>query len=699
MKIRHLQAAVALGTIIVFLSLMSAAPHSRNDTALADRMDADSTLERAAQAAETAINDQLLQADRSLARLPPMIGAATADGSFASHFMVTKLREALSFQNRLYRDLLLVSPAGNVFASARNSSRNGRLVLPADEGVVALRAKILGPTKNVSTGDWSIYMARTVMIPSTGSWRAVAEIPTRMLTDALQPITGIPGLTVTLRQKDGLRLASLPHDETRIGKPETNEQPGEQAGDDVATVTRDSLYPGFTITVRLDRTQFAKGRLDGLSDAEMIFVLSGFLVLGVGILHLLGLGLGRQDRLVRERRRAQDMLEEAIAAMPDGFAIWGADDRLVTWNERFVDLAEKAARPPRRGLTFAELFGSGSSLCPIHEAGQGSVERRDSRGRAILATERKTPSGGRVAVFRDISEVRRQSELISSQNRNPGSIAATFENSVRRRAAAVGSFARRTSEGSEAIAAAALDALGQAQAVSLSADETSQSVALVASSAEQLLAAIVEISDRVHGASRRVEFAVACTGSTGQVIESLERAALNISEVSGLIAAIASQTNLLALNATIEAARAGEAGRGFAVVANEVKSLAAQTKVSSEKITDDVRAIQQWSREAAASLSTIREMVQEIRSGSDAIATAVERQRQATEEITVHTHRSAQNTSNVSTIVRSIAHQTATISSAIASLHQDARDLVVNAADLEVESEEFLGSVRKQSTG
>jgi methyl-accepting chemotaxis protein len=234
--------------------------------------------------------------------------------------------------------------------------------------------------------------------------------------------------------------------------------------------------------------------------------------------------------------------------------------------------------------------------------------------------------------------------------------------------------------------------------VSLSADETSQSVALVASSAEQLLAAIVEISERVHGASQRVELAVACTGSTGQVIESLERAALNISEVSGLIAAIASQTNLLALNATIEAARAGEAGRGFAVVANEVKSLAAQTKVSSEKITDDVRAIQQWSREAAASLSTIREMVQEIRGGSDAIATAVERQRQATEEITVHTHRSARNTSNVSTIVRSIAHQTATISSAIASLHQDARDLVVNAADLEEESEEFLGSVRKQST-
>ena len=696
MKIRHLQAVVALGTIIVFLALVSAAVHSRRDMAIAVRLDADATLERAAEAAEAAINDQLLQADRSLASLPTMIGAATEEGSYASLFMVTRLLEALSFQNRFFRDLLLVSPAGNVFASARNSSRSGRLVLPADEGVVALRARILGPTKNESTGDWSIYMARSVIIPSTGSWRAVAEIPTRMLTDALQPIAGIPGLTVTLRQKEGLRVASLPHDETRIGKPDASEAAGAHAGEDVVTITRDSLYPGFGITVKLDRAQFAKGRLDSLSDSELVFVLSGFLVLFVGI--LLVLGLGRQDRLVRERRRAQDMLEEAIAAMPDGFAIWDADDRLVVWNERFPDLADQAAPAPERGRTFAEMFGTSSPLATVDETGQGSVEQRDSRGRSILATARRMPNGGRVALLRDISQVRQQSELISIQNRNLGSIAATFENSVRRRAAAVGSFARRTSEGSEAIAAAAFDALGQAKAVSLSADETSQSVALVASSAEQLLAAIVEISERVHGASQRVEFAVACTGSTGQVIESLERAAHNISQVSGLIAAIASQTNLLALNATIEAARAGEAGRGFAVVANEVKSLAAQTKVSSEKISEDVRAIQQWSREAAASLTTIREMVQEIRDGSDAISKAVERQRQATEEITVHTHRSARNTSDVSTIVRSIAHQTATISDAIASLQQDARDLVVNAADLEVESEEFLGSVRKQST-
>ena len=56
-----------------------------------------------------------------------------------------------------------------------------------------------------------------------------------------------------------------------------------------------------------------------------------------------------------------------------------------------------------------------------------------------------------------------------------------------------------------------------------------------------------------------------------------------MSEIVAAIGRIAGQTSLLALNAAIEAARAGEAGRGFAVVAQEVKKLAGDTRLATER--------------------------------------------------------------------------------------------------------------------
>ncbi|MFJ7953508.1 methyl-accepting chemotaxis protein [Lysinibacillus sp. NPDC096418] len=90
--------------------------------------------------------------------------------------------------------------------------------------------------------------------------------------------------------------------------------------------------------------------------------------------------------------------------------------------------------------------------------------------------------------------------------------------------------------------------------------------------------------------------------TTSKVVQSLGEKSTEISQIVGLITAIADQTNLLALNAAIEAARAGEYGKGFAVVADEVRKLAENSSVAANQIREVIVAIQHEVTEAITAM-------------------------------------------------------------------------------------------------
>jgi len=186
---------------------------------------------------------------------------------------------------------------------------------------------------------------------------------------------------------------------------------------------------------------------------------------------------------------------------------------------------------------------------------------------------------------------------------------------------------------SDQVAKAVDHTLDDAAVATKEADSASKNVQAVVVAAEQMRGAVDEISGQVNHTSERARMAVDQVGVASNDMESLGTAANEIGTIVGLIEAIAEQTNLLALNATIEAARAGEAGAGFAVVAGEVKSLAHQTAQATDRISQQITAVQEGARTAGDAILGMRETISAVDEASVSINAAIEEQSSAIREI------------------------------------------------------------------
>ncbi|NMM44780.1 methyl-accepting chemotaxis protein [Rhodospirillaceae bacterium KN72] len=156
----------------------------------------------------------------------------------------------------------------------------------------------------------------------------------------------------------------------------------------------------------------------------------------------------------------------------------------------------------------------------------------------------------------------------------------------------------------------------QAQTISAAVEETVTGIRQISETTDQVARIAAETdgharqgADIVNEAGTRMNEITRVVASTADLVSNLSESSRAIGDIVETIQEIAAQTNLLALNATIEAARAGEAGKGFAVVANEVKSLSNQTGRATEEIRSRIGGLLSEMDKIVASMDSANQAV------------------------------------------------------------------------------------------
>ena len=162
----------------------------------------------------------------------------------------------------------------------------------------------------------------------------------------------------------------------------------------------------------------------GLSRADM-------LTWAVGVVMVLCVGIGAVAVAAYWwRTGAMRHLREAVDAMPDGLGFYDADDRLILWNARYVQVNPELAAILKPGLPFIELLREGirqdlydhargreeewiADRMAARRAATNSFEQKIGDGRWLRVQDRRTGDGGVVTVVTDITDLKRDAQALA----------------------------------------------------------------------------------------------------------------------------------------------------------------------------------------------------------------------------------------------------------------------------------------------
>ena len=412
----------------------------------------DALLESEAQAvrfvsgAETALNRSLLGVDVLLAGMGELLGlSGPAAGPLRADAASRLLHDAVQ-QNLMVSLATLVDARGSVVASSDPRRAELKSSLPegfVDEVLAQAVSTMLvsAPAVSFTSSERVLYFARSIRQADGSKLVVAAEVPLSLIVSIMVQGVDISGLEVTLERGNGQLLASMPALEQRLG---ARLEPALGARRDIAPalrgmarlsevpaliVRRPILYSDVLIVAGIpidSALMHWRTQRNFMVVVAMVFSLMVLAAGGFAAWYLERLG---QARLTIAQSKAT--LDQALESMVSGFVLLNEAGQVLSWNRRFTELYPWMAEtmvpliPFRTVLEVAahhhlplageaEIQAWMTRRLDLLNNAQGSHEQRLPSGHVIQVTERRTPEGGLVIVYQDVTELRRASAEIEN---------------------------------------------------------------------------------------------------------------------------------------------------------------------------------------------------------------------------------------------------------------------------------------------
>jgi len=392
---------------------------------------------------EAALNRALLSIDMLLAGAGEQLRAVPRErlAEEAGRPEVQRLIVNLVRQNLLVRFVAFVDADGTPLASS--DRRGARLPMALPEGfarsvlaqplsTMAVSAPIASP----ATLQKVVFFARAVPLADGSRVLAVAEVQISLLAMVTTQGAAIPGLEITLERDAGPLLVSVPARDDLLGRqlgPALSEQTSDGkpvrmaarlSGVPAILVARPTLHRNLLIVASIPLAAALRDWREERDRIAWTGAVIGALILAIAA--FTHLQLRRQWQSRQELVRSKATLDQALESMIGGFVLLDADDRVLAWNRSFVAMFPWARPLLAPQLPFRELVAE-TARHVVHEGGppgwmalnmpqlaqdHSEQEAVLEDGRVLHATRSRTPDGGTVCVYQDITEKRRHMAAI-----------------------------------------------------------------------------------------------------------------------------------------------------------------------------------------------------------------------------------------------------------------------------------------------